>query len=492
MIRKRPRTPNTFLALLPIVFLTGSLTLNVFLFEDALGGPNQIALLLAATLAAGVSVHLGNSWEHIQKSITASIHAAMPSIIILLLIGALSGTWMISGVVPAMIYYGLKLLNPTYFLVFALLICSIVSVATGSSWSTIATVGVALIGIGNAMGIHPGISAGAIISGAYFGDKMSPLSDTTNLAPAMAGADLFTHVRYMALTTTPSYIITLIIFLVIGLFYTPEAPPGDVEAMLGTLDHTFNINVWLFLVPVILVVVIVRKMPAMAALLTGALLGGIFALIFQPDIIRQLGQEGSFAKRAYVVIIQAMSSTTAIQTPEAALNELLTTSGMQGMLGTIWLILTAMIFGGAMESAGLLVYLTRAIVARVERTGSLIASTVLTCIFFNVTASDQYISIVVPGRMYARVYRRKGLKPEVLSRTLEDAGTVTSVLVPWNTCGATQSGVLGVAVTTYLPYSFFCLISPIMSILFGFLNIRIRRFPADQIPDLHQENELHA
>jgi NhaC family Na+:H+ antiporter len=375
-----------------------------------------------------------------------------------------------------LIYYGLDIINPQIFLVTAVVVSAVVSLATGSSWSTVATIGVALLGIGKAIGINEAIVAGAIISGAYFGDKISPLSDTTNLAPAMAGTDLFTHIRYMIYTTTPSFILTLLIFLVIGLNYNFGGAVVDVENVKHAIDGAFNTSPWLFIVPVILFVIIIKKVPPVPSLMIGTLLGGLFAIIFQPHLIEELaGNVTGYAKASYISSMQAMFGDLAIHTPDADVNELLQTSGMGGMLDTIWLILSAMVFGGIMESGGLLARITQPIIKWANSTGSLVTSTVVTCIFFNATASDQYISIVVPGRMYRKTYQDKGLKPEVLSRTLEDAGTMTSVLIPWNTCGATQSRVLGVATFDYL-------ISPLMSVLFAYLNIKIRRFSVEEAP----------
>ncbi len=468
---------SLFLAIFPIIILIGMLTLNVILFDDTLGGANQIALLLAAAIAGVIAFRLGHRWESIKEKIVSTIGSAMPSILILLLIGSLAGTWMISGVVPAMIYYGIDLISPKLFLFTAVVVSSIVSVATGSSWSTIATIGVALLGIGHAIGISDAVVAGAIISGAYFGDKMSPLSDTTNLAPAMAGTDLFTHIKYMTYTTVPSMTLTLIIFLVIGFSYDFSGAPVNVEDVKTAIDGTFNTNPLLFLVPVLLLTIIILKVPPLPSLLIGALLGGVFAIVFQPEIINQVaGISGNYAKASYVSVMQAMFGDVSLTTTDAAVNDLLSTSGMRGMLDTVWLIISAMVFGGVMESAGLLKRITQPIVKYAKSTGSLVASTVVTCVFFNTTASDQYIALVVPGRMFRNNYRDKGLKPELLSRTLEDSGTMTSVLIPWNTCGATQSRVLGVDTWSYAPYAFFNIISPLMTILFAYLNIKIRRF----------------
>lgn len=464
-------------ALIPILVLIALLTLNVVVFgSDAIGGANQIVLLLAAGVAGLVAWQLGYTYEEINDSIVRSISSAMAAIIILLTIGSLSGTWLLSGIVPAMIYYGLKILNPTIFLFAATVVCAIVSVATGSSWSTIATVGIALLGIGQALDLPEGVVAGAIISGAYFGDKMSPLSDTTNLAPAMAGTDLFTHIRYMAYTTVPSLIITLIIFLIWGFTFDTASSQTDSNEVLVALESAFNLTPWLFVVPALVIFMIIKRVPAAPALLIGALLGGLFAVIFQPSVVNQVsGIEGDYMKSSFVAVMNALSTTIHVQTDNAEINDLLTGKGMYGMLNTVWLIICAMIFGGVMESCGLLKRIADEIIQFAKSTGSLVTSTAATCLFFNVTASDQYMAIAVPGRMYADTYRKRGLKPEVLSRTLEDSGTVTSVLVPWNTCGATQSGVLGIATAVYAPYTFFCIISPLMTILFAYLNIKIRR-----------------
>ena len=476
-MRIKKRQPTLIEALIPIVFLIILLSLNVLLFKDTLQGSNQIALMTAAALAGLIGMRMGFRWTEMRKQIVKTISTAMPAILILLLIGALSGTWLISGVIPALIYYGLDVLNPKIFLFAAAVISGIVSLATGSSWSTIATIGVALLGIGDAMGIDKAVVAGAIVSGAYFGDKMSPLSDTTNLAPAVAGTDLFTHIRYMMYTTVPTMTITLIIFLVMGFtIHTGEVEAHGV-AVQKAISGTFNVTPWLFLVPAILFAVIMKKVQPLPALAVGVVLGALFAVIFQPQIIESLYKgEGNYFKVSYIVVMKAIYGKTNIITDDPAMNELFTSGGMSGMLETIWLIISAMFFGGVMEATGMLRKITLSVLKLIRSDGSLIASTAFSCVFFNITASDQYISIVVPGEMYNEAFKDRGLKPEVLSRTLEDSGTVTSVLVPWNTGGATQARVLGVPTLAYLPYAFFNLISPLMTILFGYLNIRIRRY----------------
>ncbi len=477
------KEPTLTQAFIPIIFLTVLLFINVWIFtSNSLDGSNQIVLLLASAVAGLVAGKLGVKWETIQGRIVRSIGSAMPAIIILFFIGSLSGTWMLSGIVPTMIYYGLQILNPTIFLFATVIICAIVSLATGSSWSTVATIGLALLGIGRALGLEDGIIAGAIISGAYFGDKMSPLSDTTNLAPAMAGTDLFTHIRYMSYTTVPSIGITLVIFLLIGIFGSASGTTQDIQPVLDALDGSFYISGWLFLVPVAVIVMIAKKVPAAPALLIGTLLGAVFAFVFQGSLVERLGQQiytpndtFNFPFSAeFATIMTAMYGSLSVETSSQSVNDLLSTGGMAGMLNTIWLIVTAMIFGGVMESAGLLKRIATWVISMVNSTGSLIAATTGSCVFFNITASDQYLAIVVPGRMYADMYRKRGLMPENLSRTLEDTGTVTSVLIPWNTCGATQASVLGVSTFTYAPYCFFNIIGPFMTLLFGYMGWKIR------------------
>lgn len=488
------KVPTLLQAFIPVIFLILLLSLNVGLFGTfALDGSNQIVLILSGAVAAIMAFRLGYTWDEIQDGIVSTISSAMGSILILLLIGSLAGAWMLSGVVPAMIYYGLQILNPTIFLFAACAICAVVSVATGSSWTTAATVGIALIGIGSTLGIHVGWVAGAILSGAYFGDKMSPLSDTTNLAPAMAGTDLFTHIRYMTITTGPSIVISLIVFLIVGFTQDVSGTLEQKQEILNAISGKFNISGWLFIVPALVIVLIVKKVPALPALLVGTLLASLFALIFQPDLVRQVGygvgadgfllgnlQDAPLAYVSFLGTMQSLFGDISFNTGIAELDEngLLSAGGMYGMLKTVWLIVAAMIFGGVMEKAGLLKRIAQAVMSRVRSTGSLVTSTAGTCIFFNATASDQYLAIVVPGRMYADIYKEKGLAPENLSRTLEDSGTVTSVLVPWNTCGAYHSGVLGVATGTYLPYCIFNIISPLMTILVAYVGFKIKKLEA--------------
>ena len=374
-----------------------------------------------------------------------------------------------------MIYYGLQILNPEFFLLASCIICAIVSVASGSSWSTIATIGIALIGIGQVLGISEGLIAGSIISGAYFGDKMSPLSDTTNLAAAMASSNLFSHIKYMMYTTIPSFFITLVVFFFIGLSIETTTTQ-NINDLLLALDSKFNINIILFIVPIAVVILIIKKTPAIPALMAGVILGALFAIIFQPQIIKEISQTNILSVKSYYkVVIDAIATEIQINTENKLMNNLLNSGGMKGMLSTIWLVICAMSFGGAMQATGLLKRISDPIIQYAKTTGSLIATTSGTCIFFNLTTADQYLSIVVPGKMFEDSFKNKGLAPENLSRTLEDSGTVTSVLIPWNTCGAAQSAVLGVATLTYLPFCFFNLISPLMTIIYGYLNIKIKK-----------------
>jgi len=466
---------SLFQALIPIIILIPLLSYNVMVFDDTLSGANQMALLMGALAAGLIGFYLGFDYDDMFKGVAKNLKDTSSAIVILLFIGSLAGTWLLSGVVPAMVYYGLQILNPTIFLFATAIISALVAVATGSSWSTVATIGVALLGIGKALGLPEEVIGGAIISGAYFGDKMSPMSDTTNLAPAMAGTDLFTHIKYMMYTTFPSMAIALIIYLIMGFSYSETVSAVDTHIILDALNETFNITPWLFIVPVFVIFMIIKNIPALPALFLGTLLGGVFAYIFQPHLIEQIsGVETLTFQATYQTIIQSMIGETNLATHNELLDSLLTTSGMSGMLNTIWLIITAMIFGGVMEAIGALHVISNTLLKMGKGIASLFIATTGTSIFFNLTASDQYLAIVVPGRMYADAYKDRGLAPENLSRTLEDSGTVTSVLIPWNTCGATQASVLGVSTMAYAPYAFFNIISPFMTLIFAIFRIKIK------------------
>lgn len=472
-----------YIALIPVVVLISLLTMNVIIFgDDALFGSNQIVLIFSAAIAGALALNYGITWHELQNGIVNSIRIAIPAILILLMVGALAGSWLLSGVVPTMIYYGLFILSPGIFLFAAAIISSIVSVATGSSWTTSATIGIALMGIGQALGINPGFVAGAILSGAYFGDKLSPLSDTTNLASGVSGTDLFTHIRYMTVTTIPSISVALVIYLLIGFFVHPQGAVSTTDIH-QALNNRFNISPILLLVPAAVIFMIVKKIHALPAIFIGAILGGVFALIFQLPLVRDIGAEYSGGDYAiYIGLMQTYFGDISIVTGNETLDGLLSSGGMGGMLITVWLIISAMVFGGIMESSGFLQRITSALIARATTPGKLVTATVGTCIFTNVSASDQYLSIVVPGRMYAEAYKTIGLAPQNLSRTLEDSGTVTSVLVPWNTCGAYHASVLGVSTLAYAPFTFFCFISPIMTMLVAFYGWKIvfsKDLPAD-------------
>lgn len=473
---------NIWEALTPVIALVGMLAYNIYVFgDDALSGSNQFILLMGASIAAIVGFLNKISYKQMLEEVAENVKSTTGALLILLMVGALAGTWMVSGVIPTMIYYGLQILNPKIFLAACVVICAIISIATGSSWTTSATVGIALVGIGETLGVSMGMTAGAVLSGAYFGDKMSPLSDTTNLAPAMAGGELFDHIKYMSFTTIPTISITLILFIVIGLNLDINGTP-QIQDKLDAINDAFNISPWLFLVPISVILMIIKKTPPLIALLLGALFGGIAAIIAQPNIIMDIaGTDTLTFKSSYKGVINAMTVDTAVETTSIELNNLFTSGGMAGMLGTIWLIICAMVFGGVMDAIGALSRITNALLNMATTTFGLFASTVASCLALNVTASDQYLALVVPGKMFKKAYEDKGLAPENLSRTLEDSGTVTSVLVPWNTCGAYHSKVLfGYAgATAYIPYAFFSILSPIMTLLFAGFSIKIKQLKGD-------------
>ena len=473
---------NIWEALIPLLFLIALLAFinNPAVYGDnGITGPNQFALLLAAGVAAIVGYFNHVSFSSVVDEIADNIQSTAGAILILLMVGALAGTWMMSGVIPAMVYYGLEILHPKIFLVACVILSAIISLATGSSWTTSATIGIALIGIGRVIGIHEGMVAGAVISGAYFGDKLSPMSDTTNLAPAMAGTDLFTHIRYMMYTTVPSITIAIIVFLIIGLSGNAGSI-RDVADLQASVANTFTINGWLFIVPTVVIIMIVRKTPPLVALTVGSLLAGLFALIFQPDIVKEVAgittDKSLSFKTGFIGIMNAITGDIYLESGNAVFdeNQLFSSSGMAGMLGTIWLILSAMAFGGAMEAIGALSKISATLLQFAKGVFGLFASTVASCLTINIAASDQYLARVVPGKMFKDSYEQKDLAPENLSRTLEDSGTVTSVLIPWNTCGAYQASVLGVDTFSYLPWAIFNYVSPLMTLTFAALGIKIR------------------
>jgi NhaC family Na+:H+ antiporter len=463
------------IALLPILILVVLLSYNVLVYgDDALGGSNQFILLLGAAIAGIVGFYYKVSYKFMIDKVAENLQSVTGALLILLFVGALAGTWLISGIIPAMIYYGLQILHPSIFLPACIIICAIISLATGSSWTTSATVGIALIGIGKVLGIPVGMVAGAVISGAYFGDKLSPLSDTTNLAPAMAGGELFSHIRYMTYTTVPSIVITIIVFTILSLTQNTTGA-ADTESLMLAIEEKFTITPLLFIVPGVVILLIVKKSPPLIALLIGSLLGGVFALLFQSKILLEITEASVLSfEVGYRAIMDSMTVSTEITTTNALLNDLFTSGGMEGMLGTIWLIICAMVFGGIMDAIGALERISSALLNWAQTTFQLFASTVASCLAINLTASDQYLSIVIPGKMFSKAYKDRKLAPENLSRTLEDSGTVTSVLIPWNTCGAYQSGVLGVGIGEYFIYAIFNWLSPFMTLLFAAFNIKIR------------------
>ena len=477
----RGEKPSAIVSLMQFIVLVAALSMVIYVFgADALSGASQVALIFSAGVTVVLAMILYKiPWKIFEEAILDNITSVGTSIVILLLIGAVAGSWMVSGVVPTLIHYGMKVIFPEIFLFASCVISALIAVMTGSSWTTIATVGVALVGIGTAQGYEPGWIAGAIISGAYFGDKVSPLSDTTVLASSSAGTPLFTHIRFMMVTTVPSFIITLIIFLVVSLMH------GEGSAMRAAdfsndLKHTFNISPWLLLVPVLTAVLIVRKVSAIATLFIAAVIAGVFALIFQPHIIGAVAagvapdpSAGLSFVDGFKGLMISYYGSTAIDTGNAVLNDLVATRGMAGMLNTVFLIIAASTFGGTLVGSGMLQSLTDALVRFVRRRVTMVASTVGTGIFANMITGDQYLSILLTSSLYKKLYHERGYESKLLSRSVEDSATVVSVLIPWNSCGMTQATVLKVATLEYLPYCFFNLLSPLMSIFIAAIGYKI-------------------
>ena len=457
-------------ALIPVVFLMILLAYNIS-YEDGewLGNySNQFILLIGALIAAIVGLFNKVPLKRMINEVVENWKSVFTPIIILFLVGALAGTWLVSGIIPAMVYYGLQVLSPAIFLPASVVIAAIISIATGSSWTTSATVGIALVGIGSALGISSGMIAGAVISGSYFGDKMSPLSDTTNLAPAMAGTNLFTHIKYMTYTTVPTIIITLIVFTILS--GTIETSGNtDISHLLSSINSSFNITPWLFLVPLAVITMILMKSKPLLALGAGILMAAIFAVLFQSNVLADISESTTKS------IITAIFTDVQITTDNQKLTELFSAGGMKGMLWTIFLIVCAMVFGGIMDAIGALSKITEALLSIAKNTFGLFASTVISCLGLNVIASDQYLALVIPGKMFKNAFENRNLAPENLSRTLEDSGTVSSVLIPWNTCGAYQSEVLGVGVAEYALFAIFNWLSPFMTLFFAAFRIKIRQ-----------------
>ena len=481
-IFRRDDQPHWAVSLIPFLVLIATLVLVIKGFgADALSGGSQVALMFAAGVTVAISmIFYKRSWREFEDAIVENISSVATSIVILLLIGAVAGSWMVSGVVPTLIYYGMKVITPGIFLFASCLISALISVMTGSSWTTIATIGVALIGIGTAQGYDPGWTAGAIISGAYFGDKVSPLSDTTVLASSSAGTPLFEHIKFMMVTTVPSFVISMVVFLIVSLLHTPSAA-GAVADFSSSLTETFNISPWLLLVPVLTGLLIAKKVPAIITLFGAAVIAGVFGLIFQPDIIsgiatgNQPSAEDFTFMNGFKGLLQSYYGATAIDTGNQELNELISTRGMTGMLSTVFLIIAAGTFGGALVGSGMLQSLTNALVSLVHSRVSMVASTVGTGIFANMITGDQYLSILLTSSLYKKLYKDRGYESKLLSRSVEDSATVVSVLIPWNSCGMTQSTVLKVSTLHYLPYCLFNLISPLMSIFIAAIGYKIVR-----------------
>ena len=468
-------SPTVVQALIPVCVLIFLLSFSVYLFgEDASSGPNQIALCFGAAVAALIGWYNGQSWVDIESSIVSGITVAIKPLLILLSVGMLIGSWILSGTVPTMIYYSLLILDPSIFYAASALICSLIALSIGSSWTVAGTVGIALIGAAGGMGLSLEITAGAIISGSYFGDKMSPLSETTNLAPAVAGTDLFTHIGHMVWTTVSSILIALVIFGLIGLNIDTSATNSDLQLTMQLLTENFTIHPLMMLPVLLLLFMANKKLPPIPTIVTGAMVGVVLALLFQRPIIMELAGE---APNVFLGLFKGTWYTIfdgfVLNSGNATLDDLMTRGGMSSMLTTIWLVICAMVFGAVMDHTGLLKCLVTYALSFVHSTGSLIATTIATCIGTNIITSDQYISLVLPGRMYKLEYEKHNLDMKNLSRTLEDAGTITSPLVPWNTCGAYMASTLGVATFAYLPYCFFNLINPIIAVIYGFLNFKI-------------------
>ena len=470
--------------LIPILSLVIMLALSVYLYGDeSSSGANQIALLLGACIAAIIGIRNGYSWKVIEKGIVKGISMGLGAIMILLAVGSLIGTWILSGTVPAMIYYGMEILSPSIFYFAACVICALSALSIGSSWTVAGTLGVALMGIAAGLGMSEAITAGAVISGAYFGDKMSPLSDSTNLAPAVAGTDLFTHIRHMIWTTGPSLTIALVLFLILGLRAHPSTEAGGFELIQNTIDNSFNINVFSFIPLIVVFGMAIKKMPAFPTIMIGALLGGVFAVIFQQDVINRFINQPDLSGGFTMIsgVWTALHSGFIMDSGVPMVDNLLSRGGMISMLNTIWLVICALTFGAVLETIGALAKLVETILTFVHSTGSLIVATVATCIGINIITADQYIAIVLPGRMYRTEFARRGLASKNLSRTLEDAGTITSPLVPWNTCGAYMSASLGVATFAYLPFCFFNLLNPVVAVIYGLFNIKIEKLDKSEL-----------
>ena len=471
---KNKPIPSPLLSLVPIFVLVAMLGVTIYIFgSDALAGGSQVCLLTATAFCVLIGMTMfKRTWKEYEDAITTNIGNVGSALIILLLIGALSGAWMVSGIVPTLIYYGIQIIDPNFFLVSTCVICAIVSVMTGSSWTTIATIGIALLGIGKALGVEEGWIAGAIVSGAYFGDKVSPLSDTTVLAATTTGTPLFSHIKYLMLTTVPSMIITLIIFTIAGLSYN-STDAIDIAAYSQALDAKFDISLWLLIVPIATGLMIAKRLPSIVTLFLSALLAIVFGVIFQPELLKEIAGGGEGALTLAKGSMMTLFGSTSLDAGSEQINELIATRGMSGMMDTIWLIICAMCFGGAMTAGGMIKSITSVFMRYTKRCVSLVSSTVASGLFMNLTTADQYISIILTGNMFKDIYKKCGYENRLLGRTVEDAVTVTSPLIPWNSCGMTQATVLGVSTFIYMPYCFFNYISPLMSIFVAAIGYKI-------------------
>lgn len=483
------KEPSFLDASLPILVLIVLLSSSVILFgDDSSYGPNQIALFLASAVAVVIGLKNGFRWSDIEKAMTKGIALSLGAVLILLAVGALIGTWLLAGTVPTLIYYGMQILSPSWFYAASCILCGIVAMSIGSSWTTAATIGVALIGVAAGLGLSPAITAGAIISGAYFGDKISPLSETTNLAPAVAGAELFSHIRHMLWTTVPSIVLALLLFTLIGLNSSGTADAAQIDLISSTLQHHFTISFWTLIPLFVLLAMAIKKVPAFPTVFIGALLGAVWAFLFQRELMQSiLDQDLGNTVGSLKLVWATLFDGFALETGTDDLDRLLSGGGMSSMLNTIWLIFSAMMFGAVIEKIGLLRKFVQSILKAAQSTGSLITSTIATCIATNILTADQYMAIVMPGRMYKEEYERRGLAPVNLSRTLEDGGTITSPLIPWNTCGAYMHGVLNVNPLDYFIYAFFNLINPVLAVIYAYCGIKILKLT----PPETVEQELH-
>ena len=485
MENKTVKQPSLAVSFVPLAVLVIFLALTIKLFgADAIAGGSQLSLITASAVCTAMAMGIyKRKWQELENAVVDNMRSATPALIILLLIGAIAGTWMASGIIPTLIYYGLKILHPSIFLPASCIICAVISLLTGSSWTTIATIGVALMGIGRALGFEDGWIAGAIISGAYFGDKISMMSDTTVLASSTAVVPLFKHIKYMMITTTPSLVVALIVFAIAG-FSTAADTLADTTIIEQALSQTYNLSPWLLVVPVLTGVLISRRLPAIVTLFASVAMAAVAMVVAQPEIIMSIAQSDSASVMPSIyAVVQAATGSTAVETGNLLLNDLVATSGMGGMMDTIWLIICAMCFGGVMYGSGMLTAISQLFIRVARRTVSVVGSTVCSGLFFNLATGDQYISIILTGNLFRNLYDNRGLERRLLSRSVEDSATVTSVLIPWNSCGMAQSTVLGVPTLTYLPYCVFNYLSPLMSILMAAIGYKIFK---------HSENETET